>query len=149
MARMIGYMVTWTTYGSWLQGDKRGYVADGKILQNNEALRKENIEKLKSPVVVLTPNQQKIVREAILNKAESLNQKIYSIVVHSKHVHIVAGKTSKLIEMIVSHYKNAARLALRANGFKGKVWTRGFDKRYCFDQQQLKNRIEYVRQHQK
>jgi hypothetical protein len=26
MKRIIGYMVTWTTYGSWLQGDKRGLV---------------------------------------------------------------------------------------------------------------------------
>jgi len=28
MARMIGYMLTWTTYRTWLQGDKRGYVKD-------------------------------------------------------------------------------------------------------------------------
>jgi len=28
MARMIGYMLTWTTYGTWLQRDKRGYVKD-------------------------------------------------------------------------------------------------------------------------
>ncbi len=146
---MIGYMVTWTTYGSWLQGDNRGYVKDGKILQNNETLRKENIKRLKSPIVELSPQQQKIVREAIFNKAENLDQKIYSIAVHSKHVHIVAGKTSVSIEMIVSHYKNAARLALRTSGFIGKVWTKGFDKRYCLNQQQLKSRIEYVRNHQK
>jgi len=30
MARMIGYMLTRTTYGTWLQGDKRGYVKDGE-----------------------------------------------------------------------------------------------------------------------
>ncbi len=26
---MIGYMLTWTTYGSWLQGDERGWRKDG------------------------------------------------------------------------------------------------------------------------
>jgi len=31
MSKLVGYMVTWTTYGSWLQGDKRGFVKDGKI----------------------------------------------------------------------------------------------------------------------
>ncbi len=30
MVRMIGYMLTRTTYGMWLQGDKRGYVKDGE-----------------------------------------------------------------------------------------------------------------------
>jgi len=30
--RIIGYMVTWTTYGTWLQGEKKGYVKNGKIL---------------------------------------------------------------------------------------------------------------------
>ncbi len=30
MASMIGYMLTWTTYGTWLRGDKRGYVKDGE-----------------------------------------------------------------------------------------------------------------------
>ena len=28
--RIIGYMVTWTTYGTWVQGEKKGYVKNGK-----------------------------------------------------------------------------------------------------------------------
>ena len=36
MAKTVGYMVTWTTYGSWLQGDKRKYVKDGKVLDGDE-----------------------------------------------------------------------------------------------------------------
>ena len=27
---MIAYMLTWTTYGTWLQGDERGYGKDGE-----------------------------------------------------------------------------------------------------------------------
>jgi len=42
MKRMIGYMVTWTTYGTWLQGDKRGYVKDGKTLAQNDKLKSAN-----------------------------------------------------------------------------------------------------------
>ena len=149
MARMLGYMLTWTTYGSWLQGDNRSYVKEGKILEKNEALQKANMKKLKADIVELTHQEQEMVREAILNKAETLGQKIYSMAVCSNHVHIVAERVSESIEMVVSHYKNASRLALRANGFVGKVWTRGFDKRFCFNQQQLKSRIEYVQAHHK
>ena len=43
MAKTLGYMVTWTTYGTWLQGDERGYVKNGKILSENPALKKVNI----------------------------------------------------------------------------------------------------------
>lgn len=132
-----------------MQGDNRGYVKDGKILEKNDSLRKENIKRLKAGMVQLTHQEQKIVREAILNKAQTLGQKIYPMAVCSNHVHIVAERISEPIEMVVSHYKNAARIALRANGFVGKVWTRGFDKRFCFNRQQLKSRIEYVQAHHK
>jgi len=142
-------MLTWTTYGSWLQGDNRGYVKDGKILEKNEALQKVNMKKLKIGPVELSCQERQIVREAILNKAESLEQKIYALAVCQNHVHIVAQRISESIEMVVSRYKNAARLALRANGFIGRVWTRGFDKRFCFNQQDLKTRIEYVQTHYK
>jgi len=40
MARMIGFMATWTTYGSWLQGSKKGYVKNGTILPANADLEK-------------------------------------------------------------------------------------------------------------
>lgn len=140
-------MITWTTYGSWLQGDNRGYVRDGEILGKNETLQKANIKKLKSNVVELARQERQIVRDAILNKAESLGQKLHSLVVCSSHVHIVAEHISESIEMVVSHYKNAARLALRANGFIGRVWTRRFDKRFCFNREQLKIKIKYVQAH--
>jgi len=42
MGKLIGYMVTWTTYGSWLQGDKRGYVKNGEILLAEKILEKSN-----------------------------------------------------------------------------------------------------------
>lgn len=67
----------------------------------------------------------------------------------SNHVHIVAERIAESIEMVVSRYKNAATLALRKDGFVTRVWTRGFDKRFCFDGQQLKRRTEYVQAHQK
>jgi hypothetical protein len=50
---------------------------------------------------------------------------------------------------IVSYYKNAAQIVLRKFGLTGRVWTKGFDKRYCFDEQALKSRIDYVNSNHK
>lgn len=140
-------MVTWTTYGTWLQGDKRGYVKDGKTLCKNDALLQSNLKRLKNPATRLDAEHRAIVRDAILEKAQEIHQQIYAIAICSSHVHIVADRTNETIEKVVSYYKNAARLALRAGGFDGRVWTKGFDKRFCFNRMDLASRINYVKNH--
>ena len=147
MGKIIGYMITWTTYGTWLQGDKRGYVKDGKILGENDALLQSNLKRLKNPPTRLDTEHCDIVRRAILKKAKDIRQQIYAIAVRPNHVHIVAERTNETIEKVVSYYKNAARIALRRGGFVGRVWTRGFDKRFCFDRDQLQSKIKYVQDH--
>ena len=149
MGEVIGYMITWTTYGSWLQGDERGYVKDGKVLPKDDTLLHSNLKRLKNPATRFDHEHCEIVRHAILKKAHQINHKIYAIAVCSNHVHMVAQRSNKSIEKVVSLYKNAARLALRAGGFNGRVWTRGFDKRFCFNRQQLESRIQYVNGHKK
>ena len=103
--------------------------------------------RLKDKVVNLSRQEQETVRKAILSRSGGLEQKIYAIVVCSNHVHIVAQRTLESIEMGVSYYKNAARLALRSRGFTGWLWTRGFDKHFCYESKQLESRIEYLRRH--
>lgn len=59
-------MVTWTTYGTWLQGDKRGYVKGGETLPGDENI-KEICQRLqKQPAVVLNKVEKEIVQQAIL-----------------------------------------------------------------------------------
>ena len=147
MGKIIGYMITWTTYGTWLQGDKRGYVKDGKILGEDDALLQSNLKRLKNPATRLDTEHCAIVRSAILKKSQEIWQQIYAIAVRPNHVHIVAERTNESIEKVVSYYKNAARIALRGGGFVGRVWTRGFDKRFCFDVEELESKIRYVRNH--
>jgi len=148
MGKMAGYMLTWTTYGSWLQGDRRGYVKDGELLGENPKLREANIKSQGGNKVTLKEQEREIVRKAILHEAKKLGQKIYSLAVCSNHVHLVAGYISGPINEVVGYYKNAARVALQINGFVGRVWTKGYDKRYCFDERSLKKRIDYVRRHE-
>jgi REP element-mobilizing transposase RayT len=147
MAKTLGYFVTWTTYGTWLQGDERGYVQKGKILGANPKLKKANIKSMSRAEVRLNKKQKEIVKTAILNEAEKAREEIVALAVCSNHVHMVLRYTGKPIEKSLGSLKNAARVALQKNGFIGRVWARGFDKRYCFDEKSLKNRIDYVQRH--
>jgi REP element-mobilizing transposase RayT len=147
MAKTTGYMVTWTTYGSWLQGDKRGYVKDGKTREENAQLERQNRGAQRQATVKLTKANREIIKGAIADEAKRLNQKVYAIAVYSSHVHLVLDYDKREIGELIRSYKNAAYFALRKNGFAGRVWTRGYDIRYCFDDESLKKRIDYVRRH--
>jgi len=149
MARTLGYMITFTTYGTWLQGDDRGFVKNGKIYAGNQSLADSNKQNLSKNPVRLSKTHRVIIAEAIFEKADHLNQKILALAVCSNRVYIVADYISMPIGKVVSYYKNAAQAALRKAGLAGRVWTKGFDKRYCFDEQALKSRIDYVNSHHK
>jgi len=60
---------------------------------------------------------------------------------------MVVGVIDKPIETAVARYKRAATKALRSKGITGKVWTKGYDKRFCFDQKALRERVKYVEGH--
>ena len=135
MGKMVGYMVTWTTYGSWLQGDKRGYVRDGKIFPADAGL--EEVNKKESSKRQWSKRQKRI------------GQKILALAVCSNHIHLVAGKGNESIENSVSRYKNVSSSALKKAGLTKRIWTRGFDKRFCFNNEHLEQKIKYVRHHDK
>jgi REP element-mobilizing transposase RayT len=119
-----------------LQGNERGYVKKGKILGENTKLKKANVESMPRNEVRLNKKQQEIVKEAIFEEAEKTKEKILALAVCSNHIHMVLRYAIKPIEKSAGRFKNAAR-----------VWARGFDKRYCFDEKSLKNRIDYVEKH--
>ena len=142
-------MVTWTTYGTWLQGDERKYVKNGEILQANEKLKTENQEQQKFQTITLNKNQRQIAEQAIRQEAKRINQKILALAVCANHIHLLAEKSEKTIEQTVHNYKYAATAALRKAGLQNKIWTKGFDKRFCYQQQELQQKIKYIQDHKK
>lgn len=147
MGKTLGYMITWTTYGTWLQGDKRGYVKDGEVSGENKELREANRAAQKSKGVKLRRKEKEIVRKAIGSEAEKLGQRIYAVAVCSNHVHVVADNIDEDLGKVAGRYKRAGTMALRRKGFVGRVWTKGYDKRFCFDKKALEERIRYVQRH--
>ena len=147
MGDVIAYMLTWTTYGSWLQGDERGWVRDGKIYQPNKALFKANKESQKQDEFVLSKMHIEKIRDEIYENAKSLNQHIFALAVCKNHIHLLANNIDKPIHIIGGYYKSKTTKLLKRLGVESKVWTRGFDKRYCYDKKDLSKRIKYIENH--
>ncbi len=140
-------MITWTTYGTWLQGDNRRYVKNGRTLQRNDKLKSANQRQQKFPTVRLNAKQRQVAEKAILQEAKRVNQKIPALAVCSNHVHIAAEVSTESIEQAVHRYKYSATLALCDCGVQNKIWSKGFDKRYCFTDEELEQKIKYIQSH--
>jgi len=140
-------MLTWTTYGSWLPGDKRGYVQDGQILPGNVRTLERNKQRQRSTTVRLSTREKQIVHRVILTEAQKLVHQIEVCAVFSNHVHLVARPHSESIEEVVGRYKSVTTRALWQHGRKGRIWTKGYDKRFCFTEGNLTARIKYVNKH--
>jgi len=132
-------MATWTTYGTWLQGYKKGYVKNGTILDANPKLEQSNKEQLKHDKIKVPENLRTIVKNAILKEAQEIGQKVYAITVCSNHVHIVVDSIGARCGYSVGRFKKAATKELRKYGF---------DKRYCYDYEELEKKIKYVQRHE-
>lgn len=140
-------MLTWNMYGTWLQGDGRGYVKDGEAVKKNSRLRDDNEQRLSNDAVRFGNREKQVVEQAIKDEAGRQEVIVHAISVCSNHVHVVIGYCDQSIGEIVGRFKNAGRVALRDIGFEGRVWARGYDKRFCFDVQSLEARIRYVNKH--
>ncbi len=124
MPNMIGYMATWTTYGTWLQGNKKGYVKNGTILEADPELEESNEKRLRQNKIKIPKKYRLIVEEAILKEAERIEQSVYAITVCSNHVHIVVKSIMKTVGYSVGQFKRAATHELRKYGFENKIWTK-------------------------
>lgn len=140
-------MITWPTYGTWLQGDRRGYVKDGMFMKKNEQLRQDNEYRLVKEPVRFGNDEKKIVETAIRMEAKKNQVGLAALAVCSNHVHAVVLNSEVSIEEVVSRFKNAGRVALKDIGIDGKVWAKKYDKRFCFDEASLQTRVAYVNNH--
>jgi len=140
-------MVTWTTYGSWLPGDIRGYVRNGQILSGDYKILEKNQTRQKSSTVKLNKKEMKLIRQIILNEAERIGHEIVALAACTNHVHLAARSYSESVEEIVGRYKSLTTRALWEHGRQGRIWTKGYDKRFCFSEDQLRKKIRYINKH--
>ncbi|MCG3126492.1 MAG: hypothetical protein CHACPFDD_01328 [Phycisphaerae bacterium] len=98
-------MLTWTTYGTWLPGDERGFVSripDGRggwVIHNTPgepydfdmpALRHMARRRQAGETVRLTAEQARVVAEAVREVADRHDVGIHACAIMDDHVHVVA-----------------------------------------------------------
>ena len=145
----IAYFITWTVYGSHLQGDVRGW----RRRRHGDQLPQPRMAewrrgRLRYDIVLLTPEQRAIVECECKRHCDIRRWHLWVVNARSTHVHIVvtaAGYSGK-----------AVRDQLKANGTRGlrercpqfcdrAVWTVGGDWVCVNTEDELESVCVYVR----
>jgi REP element-mobilizing transposase RayT len=149
----MAYMLTWTTYGTWLHGDHRSSVDDQHNLPTrprlapNEALHAAHRARMRHAPVTLDSNARLIVHGAIVDHAAIRTWQMLGLNVRSNHVHAVVGAAAHAPEEIVAQLKSWATRRLREAGAVGPerpVWTGGASTRWLWDAESLARASNYV-----
>ena len=143
VSKLLGTMITTTSYGTWLPGDVRGYVERGVILGGNPKLLEQSTQLLSlSPVFFDTPEQEKL-HLALVVAAKEFSYHLHAVSIESWHAHWVIAHDRDGVATMVGRLKTRMRQVLD----RGRIWTSGYDKRFCFDRKDLDARIDYVQRH--
>jgi REP element-mobilizing transposase RayT len=69
------------------------------------------------------------------------------LAVYSSHIHLLARPHTQSIEELAGRYKSMTTRVLWQQGRKGRIWSKGYDKRFCFSEEKLAAKISYVQNH--
>ncbi|QDT38934.1 transposase [Stratiformator vulcanicus] len=143
----LAYFLTWTTYGTWLPGDARGWVRADRpgVWEECAALAASCRERLTEPPFVLTTDQRRIAESAIREHCEVVNWSVHALNVRSNHIHIVMTAVGKAGDRVMSSLKSYATRGLKSViSNRKKFWTRGGSARVLWDDFAFENAVRYV-----
>lgn len=86
----IAYFYTWTTYGTWLPGDGRGWFERGRGLREPDGMRRlEAALRMTEGAVTLDDDQRRVVTETITAHCDLRRWALHAVNCRSNHVHVV------------------------------------------------------------
>jgi REP element-mobilizing transposase RayT len=160
MSEPLGYLLTWTTYGTWLPGDDRGWVESGKfgIQRPNPSRLLMARRYMTASPVILDLSQRRIVEATIRDHCQIRHWTLHAVNVRSNHVHVVvtanippegvmrqlkAWCSRRLTEAPAPPARSASEGRATRNGQK-RWWTEHGSTKWINDEEYLMNAIRYV-----
>jgi transposase IS200 family protein len=114
MAEPLAIFLTWTTYGSWLPGDQRGWMDRHDkctVKKSSPQLESSSRSLMREPAFILSEGQCEVVRQSIQKTCTIRNWKIYALSIYSNHVHVLISCSDKngsqALNMLKAHCTRA------------------------------------------
>jgi valyl-tRNA synthetase len=153
---LTNYLITYTTYGSWLHGDERGSADRDHNLPGTpyipESPEREASEEseLKHPKVTLDETERSVVIDAIKEVCLHRGWSLHACHVRTNHVHVVVS-ADQSPERVMNDFKSYATRHLkdderteRAATVRERTWTRHGSTRYLNTEDSFNAAKHYV-----
>ena len=158
------WLLTWTTYGTWLPGDDRGFVCTVRENTNEKWLRRNipgmnygrsmpglknaSQSRLKCPPILLNSTQAGALLPQFQETADIRDWRILAVAIMRTHFHLLAGVINDVApDRILKDFKSYGSRALSTRWGKpasGTWWTESGSKRKKASYQSLVNAVRYV-----
>ena len=158
------WLLTWTTYATWLPGDERGFVSkvnsdDGeKVIHNRpqtpydadwKLLEHSMRQRLKQPPIRLTHEQAEVVLAQLGETAAYRQWQLIAVSIMANHCHVIVGVIGDPDPAdILRDFKSYASRALNQKWSKpasGTWWTESGSTRKLKNEQAVLQATAYVR----
>lgn len=152
---VLAYHIVWTTYGTWLPGDARGWVKKKASGIQEPDPRRERLarQRMAEGAVLLTMRQRAIVEQTIREHCRIREWSLHDVSVRSNHVHVVVTADCDPDEVMgplkawcSRRLSDAAGLtsAVASGAGRRRWFTEGGDKEVIEHEAYLENAIRYV-----
>jgi REP element-mobilizing transposase RayT len=153
----LAYFLTWTTYGTWLPGDERGWVKRNRGLQAPDSSLRHSAEiRMSDSACLLNHAQRRLVEAAVADHCQLRAWQLYAVNCRSNHVHVVlnASVSAKLARNQLKAWctrtlkADAAANVVASSSLRLRWWSERGSCRYINDEDSLEAAILYVREFQ-
>jgi REP element-mobilizing transposase RayT len=141
------YFITWTTYGTWLPGDRRGWrdKSQGAMLPK-PMLERWAREQMKGETVLLRENDRRTVEQACANHCRHRGWHLWAVAARTNHVHVVVSADAKP-DIVRDQLKANCTRSLREQDDPlsvARTWTRGGDTEIIDTDSEIEACVLYV-----
>ena len=144
----LAFFITWTVYGTFLQGDDRGWTKRRKGDQTAQPkLDQWRSDRLKHAIELLCQDQQTAVETEIDRLADFRGWKVWARSARTNHVHVVVTANEYAGNKVRDQLKANCTRVLRETWSKfidRPVWTSGGDWKCINDEDSLEQVVIYV-----
>ena len=154
MGRTLGVHWIATTHGTWLHGDVRGSWRGGRLIGPDPFTEDAIRERMTHDAVALDAVERMTVAASFGGAAREGRHRAYAATVQPTHVHVVFGPLGVDVSELIATLKYRAacevlhaRRTMRREDVPRSLWTKGQFPVFIYDDDHLRNAIEYVRRH--
>lgn len=149
----LAFFLTWSTYGTWLPGDARGWVEYRHGFQlPDPILELESLARMTEGACRLAPHQRRRVHEQVAETCEYKRWVLHAVNCRTNHVHVVltSAAAPKIIREQLKAWctrrlkEQQATAGLPQHELRESWWAERGSIRWVFQETDLAAAIEYV-----